>query len=80
MMMFIFVADRAGDSSSNNRWGGDKQLEETPDTVFITGLNPDITEEDLISHFGSIGVIKVGWLCYSSLAQVSSKIIILKKN
>ena len=70
MMLFIFVADRGGDSSSsssNSRWGGDKQLEETPDTVFITGLNPDIDEEGLKQHFGSIGIIKVCYIkdeCY----------------
>lgn len=32
---------------------------EMPDTVFVYGLNEDVTEEALIQHFGSIGVIKV---------------------
>ena len=40
-------------------WGGDKELQETPDTIFITNLNLATTEEDLMAHFGSIGIIKV---------------------
>ena len=35
-------------------------MEETPDTVFISGLDPSTSEEDLIQQFGSIGIIKVG--------------------
>ena len=35
-------------------------MEETPDTVFISGLDPSVSEDDLIQQFGSIGVIKVG--------------------
>lgn len=47
------------------------------DTVYITGLPPDTTEESLAEYFGSIGVIKidkktrgkkVGW--YESLARL----------
>lgn len=32
---------------------------EMPDTVFVCGLNEEVTEDALIEHFGSIGVIKV---------------------
>lgn len=46
--------------SGGGGWGGDRELQETPDTVFITGLSENIVEEDLMAHFGSIGVIKVG--------------------
>lgn len=29
------------------------------DTVFVSGIDPSFTEEDIAQHFGSIGVIKV---------------------
>lgn len=29
------------------------------DTVFISGMDPNLTEEDIAQHFGAIGVIKV---------------------
>lgn len=30
------------------------------DTIFVSGMGTDISEEDIAQHFGSIGVIKVG--------------------
>ena len=50
-----------GGGGGGGNWGGDKELQETPDTVFITGLSQNIVEEDLTAHFGSIGIIKV-WI------------------
>ncbi|KAK9886051.1 hypothetical protein WA026_014834 [Henosepilachna vigintioctopunctata] len=29
------------------------------DTIFVSGMNPDCTEDDIANHFGSIGVIKL---------------------
>lgn len=29
------------------------------DTVFVSGMSPAMTEEDIQQHFGAIGVIKV---------------------
>lgn len=29
------------------------------DTVFVSGMDPEFTEEDIAQHFGAIGVIKV---------------------
>lgn len=29
------------------------------DTVFISGMDPNLNEEDIAAHFGAIGVIKV---------------------
>jgi RNA-binding protein FUS len=29
------------------------------DTVFVSGMSPALTEEDIQQHFGAIGVIKV---------------------
>lgn len=30
------------------------------DTIFISGMPLDVTEDQLSTHFGSIGIIKVG--------------------
>lgn len=40
-----------------DRGGGDMVTQE--DTVFIQGMNPVTTEEELCQYFGSIGIIKV---------------------
>lgn len=32
------------------------------DTVFVAGMDPSITEDDIAGHFGSIGVIKVTFI------------------
>lgn len=34
-------------------------MEEQQDTIFVTGMGGDITEDALVQHFGSIGVVKV---------------------
>lgn len=31
------------------------------DTIFIQGMTPETTEEEIAERFGSIGVIKVGF-------------------
>lgn len=31
------------------------------DTVFVSGMDENLTEEDIAQHFGAIGVIKVGY-------------------
>jgi len=41
---------------------GDIQIQE--DTVFIQGLNEEVTQEQLAMHFGQIGVVKV---CHSAI-------------
>lgn len=29
------------------------------DTVFVSGMGPDVSEIDIADHFGAIGIIKV---------------------
>lgn len=29
------------------------------DTIFVSGMNPEINEDDIEQHFGAIGIIKV---------------------
>lgn len=45
--------------------GGDDEMQSQPDTIFVQGLSDQITEQELVQHFGSIGIIKVklaSWL------------------
>lgn len=39
--------------------GGNSDFIVQEDTVFVSGMNPDLNEEDIAQHFGAIGVIKV---------------------
>lgn len=48
-LKYIFV----GGSDS----GGDMITQE--DTIFVAGMNTQATEEEIATHFGSIGIIKV---------------------
>lgn len=36
-----------------------KKMEKMPDSIYVTGLNPNVTAAKLIEHFGSIGEIKI---------------------
>ena len=38
---------------------GDNAPIKQPDTIFIQGLLPDVTQDQLKEHFGSVGPIKV---------------------
>jgi hypothetical protein len=59
--------DRGGGGSSfGGRGGGssfsgeaDDGMQTQPDTLFVQGLPHQISEQDLVEHFGSIGTIKV---------------------
>lgn len=46
-----------GFSSSSSGGAGNMVTQE--DTIFVAGMDPSITEDDIQDHFGSIGVIKV---------------------
>lgn len=35
------------------------------DTIFVSGMNPSATEDDICTHFGAIGMIKVIFLFYN---------------
>jgi RNA recognition motif-containing protein len=51
------ILNLLGGSSSSG--GSGDQLHVQEDTVFISGMDPIITEQDIAQHFGSIGIIKV---------------------
>ncbi len=51
-----------GISLTGDRYGGgDPTMEIQHDTVFVTGLAPEVSEQDIGEHFGSIGIIKVSY-------------------
>lgn len=53
-------SDRGGGGGSS--YGGQGDMEIQQDTIFVSGMGEDCTEEAMVQHFGSIGVIKVGLL------------------
>ena len=54
-------SDRGGGGGSYGAPSGDMEIQQ--DTIFVSGMGDDCTEEAMVQHFGSIGVIKVGHLC-----------------
>ena len=56
-----------GGSRFGGNGGGEMEIQE--DTIFVQGLGPSITQEDLVSHFGSIGIIKVRSYCNTFMVQ-----------
>lgn len=38
--------------------GGASEVTTQDDTIFVSGMDPEITENDINDHFGSIGIIK----------------------
>lgn len=55
-------SDRGGGGSGGSSYGGG-DMEIQQDTIFVSGCGEDCSEEAMVQHFGSIGVIKVcDWL------------------
>lgn len=50
--------------------GGSGDMIVQEDTVFISGMDTDATEEDIAEHFGAIGLIKVTF--FNLLLQILS--------
>lgn len=45
------------------------------DTVFVSGMNQDTSEEEISQHFGSIGVIKVRILCVKAIFRLPQGVL-----
>lgn len=62
-MSFILIfscAQRAGyDNAGGGGGGGNDNMVVQEDTIFVSGMNPQTTEDDISNHFGAIGIIKV---------------------
>lgn len=43
---------------------GDNAMVVQDDTVFVSGMDPEVTESEIGDHFGAIGIIKVNLICY----------------
>lgn len=79
-------SDRGG---GGGNYGGQGDMEIQQDTIFVSGMGEDCTEEAMVQHFGSIGVIKVSflcvchqdppvWLCESGLRDNSSSLMLAR--
>ena len=66
------AGDRGGGS-----YGAGQDMEIQQDTVFITGMDRNVSEDDLAQHFGSIGIIKVwcGAVCVDVSIPYQSKLV-----
>lgn len=45
-----------------DRGGGNDGMVTQEDTIFVSGMDPSISEEEICQHFGAIGIIKVSLL------------------
>lgn len=59
--------------------GGGSNLIVQEDTIFISGMDPDTSEEEIFSHFGAIGVIKVISFFLIAINQTFVRILIKTK-
>jgi len=64
LLSWIFYATNyvsrsiAGGYGDRNSGGSDGMVTQE-DTIFVSGMDPSISEEEICQHFGAIGVIKV---------------------
>lgn len=65
----MYLGGGGGGSYGGDRSGGDMITQE--DTVFIQGMNPTTTEDELCQHFGAIGIIKVHFFLFSFKFEVT---------
>lgn len=65
LISVLFVG--AGGGFGGDRGGGGGDMITQEDTVFVQGMNPSTTEDELCKYFGAIGIIKVIKIkCYHS--------------
>lgn len=61
-ILLCFVGGYGGGSSSSSGGGGSgNDMITQEDTIFVAGMDPSTTEQDIETHFGAIGIIKVSW-------------------
>lgn len=58
-ILLCFVGGYGGSSSSGGGGGGGNDMITQEDTIFVAGMDPSTTEQDIETHFGAIGIIKV---------------------
>ena len=66
VLKFSFCTEGGGGGYGGSRGGGgdrsrgdSSDLVTQEDTIFVSGMPDNVTEDDVKAHFGSIGVIKV---------------------
>lgn len=61
-ILFRFVGYGGSSSSGGGGGGGGgNDMITQEDTIFVAGMDPSTTEQDIETHFGAIGIIKVSW-------------------
>lgn len=65
--MYCFIGGGGG-GYGGDRGSGDMVTQE--DTIFIQGMDPGTTEDELCQHFGAIGIIKVRFFSVSYMTYI----------
>lgn len=55
----LYLPIGGGGGFGGDRGGGAGDMVTQEDTIFIQGMNPSTSEDELCQHFGAIGIIKV---------------------
>jgi RNA-binding protein FUS len=55
----MILGQSMGSGGGGGGGAGGNDMVTQEDTIFVSGMNPDTTEEEMAVHFGAIGVIKV---------------------
>lgn len=59
-LLLCFVGGYGGSSGGGGGGGGGgNDMITQEDTIFVAGMDPSTTEQDIETHFGAIGIIKV---------------------
>jgi RNA-binding protein FUS len=59
-------------NSGGGGGSGSNDMVTQEDTIFVSGMNVETTEEEIATHFGAIGVIKVNaWKNYIFFSEES---------
>lgn len=53
-------------------FSGNDNMVVQDDTVFVSGMDPDVTESEINTHFGAIGIIKVRYIHHSILNNIAN--------
>ena len=51
----------SGRSGSDGGYGAGRDMEVQQDTIFVSDMGSDVTEDLVVQHFSQIGIIKVSF-------------------
>lgn len=59
LFSFSMLVEIIGIGGSDGGGSGSDNMVVQEDTIFVSGMDPQTTEDDIAEHFGAIGIIKV---------------------